>query len=305
MNPTSLALLAALVAALYASVVLHHLFPIDLDSAYDARLTRRLFQSAANARPVPLWRTLLRLVSPLTKHVPGANLPATDQQLLWLQLADQWTAWTAEEIWALRLAGATFGLILGLAADPGLTTLVLAGGLFLLPGSRLSSAYEQVSRRVRRELPEVAQSIALQSALGKSIPEALTAILKADTVLSRFFGYALASRPSGAGAVPLLNVQPGESTPGWLLQQAQAAGLKDVIGLAARLEQAARRGVQVDMLLGDVADLAAADYNAEVAARAQQLDTTLSVPLMLGLFVPYLVFLHAPFVQSLSQLTLR
>ena len=306
MNLTVLTLLAAIAAAVYTGAILQRLFPLDLDPAYDAKVMRRLQQRGEIVqRHLPFWRTLLLPLLPLVQRIPGANLLATDQQLRWVQLAGQWSSWTAEEIWALRIAGAALGVVLGLATDPGLSTIILAGGLFLLPGMRLASAYEKVSRRVRRELPEFTQAIALQSALGKSIPEALTALLKADSVLSRFCGQVMASRPTGAGAVPLLNLQTGKATPGWLLQQAQAAGLKDVIGLVARLEQAARRGVEVEVLLGDIADLAASDYNAEVAARAQQLDTTLSLPLMLGLFVPYLIFLLAPFVQGLSQLTLH
>lgn len=304
MNITSLPLIAATVCTLLMGAVLYHLFPLDLDTGRDARQTRRLLQrdNSAQRQGLPFWRALLVPLYPLMQRVPGANLSATEQQLFWVQLDGRWTSWTAEEIWAVRIAGAALGIFIGLLQPPGITRLLPAVILFLLPGQMLSTAHEKVSRRVRRELPEFAQSIALQSSLGKSVDAALTEMLKADTVLSRFFGYALATQPSGAAAVPLLNIRPGNSTPGWLLQQAQAAGLKEVIGLVARLEKAARRGVEVDVLLGDIAELAASDYNAEVATRAQKLDSTLSVPMMIGLFLPYLVFLLAPFLQNFGEL---
>ena len=304
MNITSLPLIAATVCTLLMGGVLSRLFPIDLDTGRDARHTRRLLQrdNSAQRQGLPFWRAVLIPLYPLMQRVPGANLMATEQQLFWVQLDGRWASWTAEEIWAVRIAGAALGVCLGLLQPPGLTRLLPAVILFLLPGQLLSTAYEKVSRRARRELPEFAQSIALQSSLGKSVDAALMEMLKADTVLSRFFGYALATQPSGAAAVPLLNTRPGDTTPGWLLKQAQAAGLKEVIGLVARLEKAARRGVEVDVLLGDMADLAASDYNAEVATRAQQLDSTLSVPMMIGLFLPYLVFLLAPFLQNFGEL---
>lgn len=304
MNITSLPLIAATVCTLLMGTVLYHLFPLDLDTGRDARQTRRMLQrdNSVQRQGLPFWRALLVPLYPLMQRVPGANLIATEQQLFWVQLDGRWISWTAEEIWAVRIAGAALGIFIGLLQPPGLTRLLPAVILFLLPGQMLSTAYEKVSRRVRRELPEFAQSIALQSSLGKSVDAALTEMLKADTVLSRFFGYSLATQPSGAAAVPLLNTRPGNSTPGWLLQQAQAAGLKEVIGLVARLEKAARRGVEVDVLLGDIAELAASDYNAEVATRAQKLDSTLSVPMMIGLFLPYLVFLLAPFLQNFGEL---
>jgi Flp pilus assembly protein TadB len=88
-------------------------------------------------------------------------------------------------VWAVRIAGVVVGVIVGLLQPPGLTQLLPAVILFLLPGQMLSTAYEKVSRRVRRELPEFAQSIALQSSLGKSIGEALTVMLKAELLRSR------------------------------------------------------------------------------------------------------------------------
>jgi hypothetical protein len=236
------------------------------------------------------------------RRIPGANLAATERQLFWVQLSGGFTGWTSEEIWAVRFAGGLIGLLLALMQPPGLITILLPAILFLLPGQRLDTAYSKVERRVRREIPEFAQAIALQSALGKSITESLTRMNEADTTLSRFFGYALATRPTGPAAVPLLNTTPQDDAQGWLVQQAQRAGIKEVTGLASRLEKAARRGVEVDVLLGDVADLAASDYNAEVATRAQQLDGKLSVPLMLGIFLPYVVFMIAPFMQNFGEL---
>ena len=304
MNITAVPLLAATVCAILGGAILYQLFPIGIDTGRDARTTQRMLQrdNSVQRRNLPFWRALLVPLYPLMQRVPGANLAAAEQHLFWVQLNGGWTSWTAEEVWAVRIAGLVVGVLIGLVQPPGLTQILPAVILFLLPGQMLSTAYEKVSRRVRRELPEFAQAIALQSALGKSIGEALTEMLQADTVLSRFFGYAMATQPSGAAAQPLLNTRPGDATPGWLLQQAQAAGLKEVTALVARLEKAARRGVEVDVLLGDIADLAASDYNAEVATRAQQLDNTLSVPMMIGLFLPYLVFLLAPFMQNFGEL---
>ena len=58
----------------------------------------------------------------------------------------------------------------------------------------------------------------------------------------------------------------------------------------------------MDLLLNDIADLTASDYNAEVATRAQQLDSQLSVPLTLGLFFPYVALLIMPFISDLGNL---
>lgn len=304
MTINQLQILAAGACALLTGVILFQIFPIDWAASRDARYAERLLSHAytTSRGNLPFWRAMLVPLHPLMRRIPGANLAATERQLFWVQLSGGFSNWTAEEIWAVRITGALLGLVLGLSQPPGLAQALLPVILFLLPGQRLDTAYSKVERRVRREIPEFAQAIALQSSLGKSITEGLTRMNEADTTLSRFFGYALATRPTGPAAVPLLNITPNDAAPGWLLQQAQRFGLKEVIGLAARLEKAARRGVEVDVLLGDVADLAASDYNAEVATRAQQLDGKLSVPLMLGIFLPYVAFMLAPFMQNFGEL---
>jgi len=296
--------LAAGACALFAGFLLAQLLPLDWSANRDARRTRQLLSHAytTSRDNLPFWRAMLVPLHPLMRRIPGANLAATERQLFWVQLSGSFSNWAAEEIWAVRITGALLGVVLGLTQSPGVAQLLLPVILFLLPGQRLDTAYSKVERRVRREIPEFAQAIALQSSLGKSITEGLTRMHEADTTLARFFGYALATRPTGPAAVPLLNVTPQAAAPGWLGQQAQRFGLKEVIGLAARLEKAARRGVEVDVLLGDVADLAASDYNAEVATRAQQLDGKLSVPLMLGIFLPYVAFMIAPFMQNFGEL---
>jgi hypothetical protein len=304
MNITSLPILVAGLSTLITGVILYQLFPLDFTTNRDAQATQRLLSHAYGgpATRLPFWRALLVPLHPLMRRIPGANLAATERQLFWVQLSGGFAGWTSEEIWAVRFAGGLIGLLLALMQPPGLITILLPVILFLLPGQRLDTAYSKVERRVRREIPEFAQAIALQSAVGTSITESLTRMNEADTTLSRFFGYALATRPTGPAAVPLLNTTPEDNAPGWLVQQAQRAGIKEVTGLAARLEKAARRGVEIDVLLGDVADLAASDYNAEVATRAQQLDGKLSVPLMLGIFLPYVVFMIAPFMQNFGEL---
>ncbi|CAG0992156.1 hypothetical protein PLCT2_02532 [Planctomycetaceae bacterium] len=303
-NLTSLPLISAALCAVVVALILQRLFPIDTATGRDARAMQTMLQPdpATQSPALPFWRALLVPLYPLTKRVPGANVVGTARQLLWVQLDGHWRGWTAEEVWAVRLAGAAVGLLLGLLQPPGLMRFLPAIILFLLVGQRLSSAYDQATRRVRRELPEFTQAIALQVALGKSVVEALTNLREADTILSRYFGYIMATCPVGPVAVPLFNVQSHTTEPGWIVQQAQISGMREVSQLAGRLEKIARRGVAMDLLLNDIADLTASDYNAEVAARAQQLDSQLSVPLTLGLFFPYVALLILPFISDLGNL---
>jgi len=302
-NLSSLPLTIAALCALIAITILYRLYPIEWATDQDAKTSIRMSQPAPDtAGPLPLWRALLVALSPLAKRLPGANLAATARQLLWVQLDGRWRGWTADEVWAARWAGAVLGVLIGLLQPPGVLRFLPAVMLFLLIGQRLTTAYDQAVRRMRRELPEFTQAIALQVALGKGVIEALTNLHEADTLLSRYFAYVMATCPSGPRAVPLFNLQSTATEPGWIVQQAQGSGLREVGQLAGRLEQIARRGVAMDLLLNDIADLTASDYNAEVAARAQQLDSQLSVPLTLGLFFPYVALLILPFITDLGSL---
>ncbi len=302
-NLTSLPLTIAAVCALVTIAVLYRLYPIDRATGKDAGIALKMLQPGLpDQGPLPFWRALLVAVSPVAKRLPGANLAATARQLLWVQLDGHWRGWTADEVWAARWAGVVLGVLIGLLQPPGVLRVLPAFMLFLLTGQRLTTAYDHAVRRTRRELPEFTQAIALQVALGKGVVEALTNLREADTLLSRYFAYVMANCPTGPRAVPLFNLQANATEPGWIVQQAQASGLREVGQLAGRLEQIARRGVAMDLLLNDIADLTASDYNAEVATRAQQLDSQLSVPLTLGLFFPYVALLILPFITDLGSL---
>lgn len=302
-NLSSLPLTSAALCALIALAILYRLYPIEWVTDKDAKTSVRMSQPApVEAGPLPLWRALIVALSPLAKRLPGANLAVTAQQLIWVQLDGHWRGWTAEEVWAARWAGAVGGLLIGLTQPPGIMRFLPALLLFVLIGQRLTTAYDHAARRVRRELPEFTQSIALQVALGKGVVEALTNLREAETVLSRYFAHVMANCPTGPRAVPLFNTLPHVPESGWIVQQAQASGQREVGQLAGRLEQIARRGVAMDLLLNDIADLTASDYNAEVATRAQQLDSQLSVPLTLGLFFPYVALLILPFITDLGGL---
>ena len=300
---SSLPLTIAALCALVTIAILYRLYPIEWMTDKDAKTSLRMSQPAPlDTGPLPLWRAVLVTIAPWVKRLPGANLAATERQLLWVQLDGHWRGWTAEEVWAARWAGAVLGLLIGLLQPPGVLRVLPAMMLFLLIGQRLTTAYDHAVRQVKRGLPEFTQAIALQVALGKGVVEALTNLREADTLLSRYFAWVMTACPTGVVAVPLFNTLPHATQPGWIVQQAQDSGLREVGQLAQRLEQIARRGVAMDLLLNDIADLTASDYNAEVAARAQQLDSQLSVPLTLGLFFPYVALLILPFITDLGGL---
>lgn len=302
-NLTSLPLPVAAICALVTIAILYRLYPIDRASGKDAGIALKMMQPGLpDQGPLPFWRALLVALSPLAKRLPGANLAATERQLVWVQLDGHWRGWTAEEVWAARWAGGILGVLIGLVQPPGVLRFLPSITLFLLIGQRLTTAYDRAVRRTRRELPEFTQAIALQVALGKGVVEALTNLREADTILSRYFAYVMTTCPTGPRAVPLFNLLANATESGWIVQQAQTSGLREVGQLAGRLEQITRRGVAMDLLLNDIADLTASDYNAEVAARAQQLDSQLSVPLTLGLFFPYIALLILPFISDLGGL---
>lgn len=64
--------------------------------------------------------------------------------------------------------------------------------------------------------------------------------------------------------------------------------------LAHRLAEVARRGVGERELMGDLAASVAATYEAEVMARAERLESTLTVPLAIFFFLPFIALLVLP-----------
>lgn len=290
-------ILVAFVAAVWTASLLYRLVPVP--AAVDrARLSQVMATQAPPA--LPFWRALLVPFNALAARLPPTLALNAGRQLYWAQFQGAWLGWSAVEFWGLRLAATLLALALGLAltADP-LLALVLAGIGFLYPGARLSGPAKRAIRQVEQELPEVAGQTALLAGIGKPIAEALRTVAAGRGLTARWLQRTLAARPADR---PLLGRADG-GRGGFLREEAQQSGVPGLVNFAVQLDILQTSGVGAEVLLGSLAESVAAEYQAQVTARAEALPDKLTLPVMLFYFIPYMAGLLIPlFAASLSTM---
>ncbi len=290
-------ILIAFIAAVYAAGLIYRLIPVP--AAVDRAALARVMARGEEQETLPFWRLLLLPFNQLAAKLPPTLVGNTERQLYWAQFQGQWLGWTLVEFWGLRLAAVLIGLVVGLAlfGDPVLGVGIPAL-LYVYLGARLNGPAEQATRRVQRELPEVAQTLALLVATGKSEIEALQEIAAGQGLVNLWLRRVLASRSPD---VPLFSDVRGGAV-GHLRREAHCAGLPALINFATQVDFLKLAGIGADILLGTLADTVAGDYEAEVNARAEALGDKLVLPVTLFYFIPYLAGLMMPMFATSVQM---
>jgi len=289
-------ILIAFIAAIYAANLIYRLMPVPaaVDRAALARVMAREEEEV-----LPFWRLLLLPFNQLAQKLPPTLVGNTERQLYWAQFQGEWLGWSEIEFWGLRLAAVLVGLVVGmiLLGDPvlGIGMAVL---LYFYLGARLNSPAEKAMRQVQRELPEIAQTLALLIASGKSELEALQEIAAGQGLMNRWLRRVLASRPPD---VPLFSDVRGGRM-GYLRHEAHCTGLSALINFATQVDFLKMAGIGANVLLGTLADTVAGDYEAEVNARAEALGDKLVLPVTIFYFIPYLAGLMIPMFATSAQM---
>lgn len=275
-DPTALPPLIALVAAIGVGALAMALTPPPPSAAALAQVMNPLEDEGEESA----MRAIARLLRPLARLMPGGGGQLAANLALAQRALGQYRGWQVEDFIALRVGGLLLGLLL-IPLSPVLGA-VLAGGLYLLAPSPLNNAAEQARRALARETPDAAETLAFLVGLGLPVDEAMRRLAEGDGAFARLMRYAIRAQPPST----LLSAHFAD-----YVAPMRLPGLSQ---LAHRLAEIARRGVGERELMGDLASSVAAAYEAEVMARAERLESTLTVPLAMFFFLPFIALLVLP-----------
>lgn len=284
-DPTALIPLIALSAALGIGALAYALAPLPPSGAALAQVLRPEDDEGEPS----LLRSLARLLRPLARLAPGGGGRIAADLALAQRALGQWRGWQVEDFVALRFGG----LLLGIALVPfsPLYGALVALALYFAPVQPLASAAERARRALARETPEAAETLAFLVSLGQPVDEALRLLADGEGAFARLVRQAIRAQPPST----LLSAHFAE-----FVAPMRVSGLAQ---LAHRLGEIARRGIGERELLGDLAASVAASYEAEVLARAERLESTLTVPLAVFFFLPFIALLVLPIaVTSIGRL---
>jgi len=291
-------LMIAFIAAVWTAHTIYRLIPVP--HSVDQAALARVMAHGEEQETLPFWRALLLPFNQLAARLPPTLVGNTAKQLYWAQFQGEWIGWTPVEFWGLRLAAVLIGAVVGMFLGGGdmLITAIVPALLYFYLGNKLNRPAEKAIRQLQRELPEVAQTLALLVSTGKSEIEALQEVASGTGIIHTWLRRTLAARPPD---YPLFSDVRG-GKPGYLRSEAERTGVASLVNFATQLDFLKAAGIGADVLLGNLADTVAADYQAEVNARAEALGDKLMIPVMIFYFIPYLAALMIPmFASSLGM----
>lgn len=270
-------ILIALPLSLLASWAVLRLLPAPAP----ARSLERVLEEEREAEPSPL-QAFARPFRPLAALLPAD--PRLSEDLRLLQALGRMRGWRPEDLAALRLGLGILGAAFLVVSPVAGLLLGLAG--YLLPRQQVGGEAEKARRQLFRETPDAAETLAFLVSLGLPVDEALRRMAEGSSTFARLLRAGVSAAPPGA----VLAVHLAD----WI----RFARVPALSQMFFRLAEIARRGVGERTLLSDLAASAAAAYEAEILARAERLDATLTVPVGLFYFLPYLALILLPMAYA-------
>ena len=296
MTPVVVGLMAA-AAVGYAA---YQFMPVP-DQTWKDRVHTAMDETPSSS--LPFWRALLQPLADLVnRFAPTHWLFKTRTQLYWANRAGHWLGWSEAEVWALRLAGLIIGLMISLTlfGDSGPTLRLMPPLIgFLYPGVKLAGVARKVERQFTRELPDVVQLLSLLVATGKSLPEALRRLGESEGLVAAWFRDTLVAAAGKELFTPVVGLGQRQPEPGVLRARAIESGMLPLINLAVQLDLIHQKGAGAEALLNRLADQVGEEYVAGVKRRAGELESKLTVPIMLFYFLPYIAALVIPMAAPL------
>jgi len=287
--------IAGMLAAFTLSYTLYQFFPIP--ASYWTRRLEETFEEK-EGETLPLWQLPVFLLSALVaRYAPGNLLTSARRKLYWAHFVGEWT-WIPDPaaFWALVVVCGSLGFGLGVLAF-GSDVILAAASTALgaaLPYVLVSGKASKAMKRIRRELPEVAQLLALEVAGGSSVSQALERVAEGRSLVSRWLTRVLQE----ARGRPLFSTGGSE---GVLVEKARESGLPELLALAVQLDFIHRKGTSVKELLGALAVSVAAEYLAEVEKKAERLPNDLVIPAVIFFFIPFVITIMLPITWPLLE----
>lgn len=219
------------------------------------------------------------------------------EALFWAQLADHYKGWS--------LGGM---LVRGLVSAVVIVTAILLFGLpyfaWLLVPFAIFAPYllvkgksDEVTKKVKRLLPETATVIAAEMDAGATagqaverageLPGPLGRVINHSVAISRQSDRAMFSRGANKGV---------------LMEELSKHGMQELSRFAMQLDRVAAKGVDAPRIMVEIAKGLAREYKSQVQTTASNMDTELLIPMTLFFFLPFIVSILVPVMVSFSTM---
>jgi Flp pilus assembly protein TadB len=222
-------------------------------------------------------------------------LPDFDQELIWARLVGVQVS--PDEMLGYTVMSTVFASAAGLLLFD-LRGLVLGVGGFYLPYLWLKSQADEARNRFHRQLPEMLQILAAETATGVGLVNALERLGHSRSMVGTVFQRLLHEAQARPG--PLWSRPHGEE--GNLKRITKAWGSKALLSLISQLETIHRRGAEGPETMATLARGMSMRWLGQARAEADQLENKLVLPLGIFFFLPFTAATIAPIITMLTSI---
>lgn len=253
---------------------------------------RRLLQQLTHpqAQPASAAAQVARRI-----EIADRLLPDFATELVWAELRG--VTLTREELLGYTVMTTLVGIAVGLLLL-GLPGAVVGLAGFYLPYLWLKSQADAARNQFHRQLPEMLQVLAAETATGVGLTPALERLAQSHSMVGRVFTRLLTAARARPGA--LWSQPTGQA--GALKQLAREWRAETLLSLISQLELVQRRGISGPETMTTLARGMSLRFLGAARTQADQLENRLVLPLGLFFFAPFTAATIAPLITMLTSI---
>jgi Flp pilus assembly protein TadB len=174
--------------------------------------------------------------------------------------------------------------------------LLVPFGLFA-PYLLVKGKADEVTKKVKRLLPETATVIAAEMDAGATAGQAMERAGELPGPLGRVINYSVAKARQSERAMFSRGANKGV-----LMDELGKHGMPELSRFAMQLDRVAAKGVDAPRIMIEIAKGLAREYKSQVQQTASNMDNELLVPMTLFFFLPFIVSILMPVMVSFSTM---
>ncbi len=217
--------------------------------------------------------------------------------LFWAQLDDNYEGWTiAGMLFRGVVAAVVVVAVILLFGLPLYAWLIVPFAIFA-PYLIVKGKSDEVTKRVKRLLPETATVIAAEMDAGATAGQAMERAGELPGPLGRVINYSVSKARQSERAMFSRGANKGI-----LMEELGRHNMPELSRFAMQLDRVAAKGVDAPRIMIEIAKGLAREYKSQVQQTAANMDTELLMPMTLFFFLPFIVSILVPVMVSFTTM---
>ncbi|HUV16602.1 MAG TPA: hypothetical protein VMW28_08590 [Pelolinea sp.] len=235
--------------------------------------------------------------SKIAKNMQFSFFDSWKEAIFWAQLADYYKGWSLGGMLVRGLVAAVVIIaVILLFGLPYFSWLMVPFAIFA-PYLLVKGKADEVTKKVKRLLPETATVIAAEMDAGATAGQAVERAGELPGPLGRAINQSVSKARQSERAMFSRGANKGI-----LMEELGRHGMPELSRFAMQLDRVAAKGVDAPRIMVEIAKGLAREYKSQVQQTASNMDTELLMPMTLFFFLPFIVSILVPVLVSFNTM---